>query len=92
MVASRLIATSFALALAAASAFAQQVPSTPASGAEGTGMMSHDCAKSATKHNHGADRGMPTAQAAPCAAAAASGAKKKSHLKHDHAKFHKGQA
>jgi len=91
MFASRLIVTSLALALAAASAFARQAPAPAASGAEGTGMMSRDCTKSAVKHNHRADRGMPTAQAAPCAAQPASGAKKKSQLKHDHAKFHKGQ-
>ena len=92
MFASRLVATSFALALATGCALAQQAPAQAASAADGAGMMSHDCAKPMAKHDHGAERGMPTAQAAPCAVAPASGAKTKAPLKHDHAKFHKNQA
>jgi len=91
MLASRLIATSFALALAAGSALAQQAPAAAASATDGNGTMSHDCAKPMAKHDHGAERGMPAAKAAPCAAAPASAAKTKSQLKHDHAKFHKNQ-
>ncbi len=64
--------------------------------------MHEDCAKAPMKrHDHGAERGVPTsettgsnAMAMPCPAAGAASAistATKPKLRHDHAKFHKNQ-
>ncbi|MDI4635235.1 hypothetical protein J7U46_19385 [Pelomonas sp. V22] len=53
-----------------------------------------ECAKM-KRHDHGAERGLPSAANAPCAPAAASAAsalvKAKAKPLHDHAKVHKNQ-
>ena len=58
------------------------------------GQPSHDCAKPMRKHDHGAEKGMPTpmAKSAPCTAAAAAPAAAASAAKkpgHNHSTFHK---
>lgn len=56
--------------------------------------MPHDCVKPKARHDHGAEKGMPTPMSIidPCkASAAASAPKEKSKPRHDHTKFHKNQ-
>lgn len=81
-----------ALALAAATAVAQERPvAAPATAPAAS--MPMDCGSGAMKrHDHGAERNAPSPKAMPCAPeAAASGAKSKAQPSHDHAKFHKNQ-
>jgi hypothetical protein len=81
-----------ALAFAAASTMAQEGSAAPsaATSAVSTPM---DCGASTMKrHDHGAERNVPSSRSMPCAAqAAASSAKTESKPTHDHAKFHKNQ-
>jgi hypothetical protein len=95
--------TRFASVLFAGIAFAasaQTQPTQPAPSAStpmAGSMMSHDCAKSMAKHDHGAEKGMPRplSMSAPCAGDAAASAPAKSdsatkkQLTHDHSTFHK---
>lgn len=56
--------------------------------------MPQDCVKPKARHDHGAEKGMPTPKSIidPCApSAAASAAKAKAKPRHDHTKFHKNQ-
>lgn len=55
--------------------------------------MPMDCTSGGMKrHDHGAERNVPSSKSMPCAPrAAASGAKSKAKPTHDHAKFHKNQ-
>ena len=87
------------LAMATLSAFAQQ-EAAPAPKQAMAASMPMDCAKApATRHDHGAERGLgATASSktmgAACAhegAASATGSKAKKKPLHDHAKFHKNQ-
>jgi len=71
------------LALASGATLAQQRPAAvPAAAAASA---AKDC-PNPKRHDHAADKSMPTS--APCPAAAASGAKAKP--QHEHQKFHKG--
>ncbi|MDM4768288.1 hypothetical protein [Pelomonas sp. SE-A7] len=81
--------------LVSAAAVAQDRPAAAASAAPAASMPM-DCAGGKMKrHDHGAERGMPSAAAAPCAPSAASAAsapaKAKAKPLHDHAKVHKNQ-
>lgn len=90
----------FASVLFTSVALATSAQSQSAAGASmpmGGNMMSHDCAKPMSSHNHGSERGTPRARttAAPCmvdanasAPVEAASAPKKQ-LEHDHAKFNK---
>lgn len=90
MFTARNLALSFAFLVSVGSVLAQQAPAAAASGPSSAGMMEKGCAKTGSKHDHGAERNAPSAMTRPCAAAApASGAKAKA--KHDHAKFNKNQ-
>jgi hypothetical protein len=58
--------------------------------------MPQDCSKMMSRHDHGADRNMPSSKSMGCAQAtsdkASAPAKSKTAAgKHDHAKFHKNQ-
>ncbi len=56
--------------------------------------LAHDCVKPMPRHDHTAEKGMPTPKSIidPCPpSAAASAPKVKAQLRHDHAKFHKNQ-
>jgi len=81
-----------AFAFASASTMAQESSAVPpaATPAVSTPM---DCGASTMKrHDHGAERNVPSSKSMPCAAqAAASGAKTVPKPTHDHAKFHKNQ-
>lgn len=89
-----LCAAIFAASIAlSGAAQAQSAPPAPMPVADG--QTPHDCAKPMRKHDHGAEKGIPTpvAKSAPCAAAAAtvpaaaaSAAKKPGH---NHSTFHK---
>jgi len=83
------------LSMAALPAFAQPTPSTADAAS-----APMDCMKTAAKrHDHGAERGLGVSSASKSggmacpheSATAASGAKAKKKLAHDHAKFHKNQ-
>ena len=81
--------TFFAIAVAlwTSTALAQQAATEPASGAPAA--SSRDCT---SRHDHGAEKGMPKPKSAACAdAPASSAAKHKARPRHDHAKFHKNQ-
>ena len=92
----RTLAAAFFAASIALSGTVQAQPAPAASMPMAGGTMPSDCAKPIRKHDHGAERGMPTpaAKSAPCAvaaaasapAAAASAAKKPGH---NHSTFHK---
>ncbi|MDP1532046.1 MAG: hypothetical protein Q8N44_20540 [Rubrivivax sp.] len=71
---------------------AQSQPVAAASAPMTSALMPRDCANPIAKHDHGAERGLPTAKSmsGPCAPAAAASAPK-AKLPHDHAKFHKNQ-
>lgn len=65
-------------------------PATPTADAS----MPHDCAKPMRRHDHTAEKGMPTPKSIidPCTpSAAASAPKAKVKPRHDHAQFHKNQ-
>ena len=87
-----LLSSFVALALAAATAVAQERPAA-APAAAPAASMPMDCGSGAMKrHDHGAERNAPSAKSMPCApATAASGAKSQAKPAHDHAKFHKNQ-
>lgn len=83
------------LLLSSALASAQERPAASAP-ATGAASMPTECAGGKMKrHDHGADRGMPSTASAPCAPSAASAAsapaKAKAKPTHDHAKVHKNQ-
>jgi hypothetical protein len=73
---------------------AQSAPAAPAPAVDGQAL--HDCAKPTRKHDHGAEKGIPTpmAKSAPCTDAAAAtlpaaaGTAAKKHG-HNHSTFHK---
>jgi hypothetical protein len=86
------------ISMAALPAFAQPTPAAPSPADAASAPM--DCMKPAVKrHDHGAEKGLGGSSASKsgamgCAnesAMAASGAKGKKKLAHDHAKFHKNQ-
>ena len=98
------IASVLVLMLGAASAMAQEGPTptpapaktAPAAGAPAASTATAmNCGSGMKRHDHGAERGTPSAKAMPCAPAtdAASGTKKKTRQKpiHDHTTFHKSQ-
>jgi len=92
----RILATALFAASSAVTAAAQEAPVTPAAAPTAGTSMPHDCAGPMAKHDHGAEKGMPTpkstSMSGPCApAAAVSMPKAKAKLNHDHAKFHKNQ-
>lgn len=65
-------------------------PATPMADAS----VPHDCVKPKARHDHGAEKGMPTPKSIidPCVTSApASAPKAKTKPRHDHAKFHKNQ-
>ncbi|MEQ1803784.1 MAG: hypothetical protein ABL900_00250 [Burkholderiaceae bacterium] len=65
-------------------------PATPMADAS----MPHDCVKPMPRHDHTAEKGMPTPKSIinPCMpSAAASAPAPKAKPRHDHAKFHKNQ-
>lgn len=87
-----------ALVLSATAALAQTAPADAAvSPAKPDATTTKDCVKTA-RHDHGAERGMPSSQGKPCTPekekvandnTTATGAKAKSG--HNHAQFHKNQ-
>jgi hypothetical protein len=74
----------------AAAAVAQDLPATAAPPVAATSAQT-DCAKPTARHDHGAERGMPTPKAAAPCGSAKTKAKAKAVPGHDHAKFHKNQ-
>lgn len=83
------IIASFGLLLASASTLAQ--PPAAASAPMSAASKQQDCS---AKHDHGAERGMPSGKTTKCANSpdgAASAPAKKKVEPHDHGKFHKGQ-
>jgi hypothetical protein len=84
-----LVFASLGLVLASSAVVAQ--PAAAASAAMPPAAMPHGCK---AKHDHGAERGMPTGAAMNCAKSAddaASAPAKKKGKPHDHAKTHKNQ-
>lgn len=82
------VIASFGLVLASGTTMAQPAA---ASAPMGAASMPQDCM---AKHDHGAERGMPSGTAMNCAKSpdgAASAPAKKKVKPHDHAKFHKNQ-
>lgn len=81
-----------ALALGAAAAAALERPAAAAAAAPAASMPM-DCSSGGMKrHDHGAERNVPSAKSMPCAPAdAASGTKAKTKPVHDHGKSHKNQ-
>lgn len=87
-----LLPLTFALALSAASAFAQQPPAASDATPTASASVSRDCRKPMAGHDHLADKGIIRPQSGPCAGKrAASGARTPAKPVHDHAKFHKNQ-
>lgn len=91
----RVLTVGAAVALAATSALSQPVQAAT-DAAAAAGVSSPDtCRRSATRHDHGADRGMPTPQSSACAGgtarAAVPAARAKPGPMHDHGKVHKNQ-
>lgn len=80
-----------ALVIASTSVAAQERPiaaTAQASRAE----MPADCSAGKKRHDHGAERNLPSASSMACSTSApASAAKPKSKPAHDHAKIHKNQ-
>ncbi len=79
------------LALAAT---AQDRPADSAASPAPSTRMANDCVKPMPRHDHTAEKGMPTPKSVidPCPpSAAASAPKAKAKPRHDHAKFHKNQ-
>ena len=89
MFAFRILPIVCALALSAAAAVAQEAPVTPPAAAAAP-KMPHDCTKPMARHDHGAERGTPTAMPAACHKDAATSAKTKGKARgHDHSRVHK---
>lgn len=74
----------------AAAAIAQDLPAAAAAPASAAPAQT-DCAKPMARHDHGAERGMPTPKAAAPCGPAKTRTKAKAVTGHDHAKFHKNQ-
>lgn len=82
----RLLITSLSLAFAATTAFAQTAD-VPAAAASAT----QDCVPQKARHDHGAERGMPTPQKKCAPEKKTAKAKTKAVQGHDHGKVHKNQ-
>ena len=96
MTLARQLCAAAAFTLAATAALAQGAPSDAASAPAMSASMPQDCSKMMSRHDHGAERNMPSSKSMGCAQAAADKASapaksKTAAGKHDHAKFHKNQ-
>lgn len=85
-----------AFTLAATAALAQGAPADAAPAPMMSASMPQDCSKMMSRHDHGAERNMPSSKSMGCAQAAADKASapakaKTAAGKHDHARFHKNQ-
>lgn len=88
----RIVSVAVFIGLIATASAARAQPAMAASPPAAGASVPNDCAKPKSRHNHGADKGLPASKSmsGPCApAAAASGSKTR--LRHDHPKFNKNQ-
>lgn len=84
----RILSAAIFVASIALTANAQSQPMSGASAPMAGASMPHDCARPMAKHDHSAEKGMPTpkSMSGPCApATAASASKAKAKARHDHA-------
>lgn len=89
MSASHVFSLAVLFALSAA-VMAQEAPALARAGAPmAAASMPQDCAKSMPRHDHGAERAMPTPPMACSGAVDKTAAKSNAKLGHDHTKFHK---
>lgn len=82
----RILSAALFVTLIALTASAQAQPMSGASTPMASASMPHDCARPMAKHDHSAEKGMPTpkSMSGPCAPAAAASASK-AKPRHDHA-------
>lgn len=88
----RILSAALFVTSIALTAPAQAQPAAADSAPMTSASMPTDCAKPMARHNHGADKGMPTTKSMsePCAPAAAASSPK-ARVRHDHTRFHKNQ-